>query len=222
MPELAALAPTGERRMSANPHANGGLLLRDLRLPDFRDYAVAVPQPGAVDAEATRVQGQFIRDVIAQNPDTFRVFSPDETASNRWNAVFEVTNRCSTAEILPGDDHVAPDGRVMEMLSEHQCEGLARRLSADRAPRVLLLLRGLHPHRRLDVQPARQVAEGRQSDSVAPADRLPELPAHVARVAAGPQRLQPSGPGLHRRGRQQEGRRRSASICRPTPTRCSR
>ncbi len=123
IPELAALAPTGQRRMSANPHANGGLLLRDLRLPDFRAYAVTVPQPGAVDAEATRVQGQFIRDVITQNPDNFRVFSPDETTSNRWNAVFEVTNRCSTAAILPGDDHVAPDGRVMEMLSEHQCEG---------------------------------------------------------------------------------------------------
>jgi xylulose-5-phosphate/fructose-6-phosphate phosphoketolase len=123
VPELAALAPTGARRMSANPHANGGLLLRDLRMPEFRDYAVAVPRPGAVDAEATRVQGQFIRDVIAGNPDTFRVFSPDETTSNRWNAVFEVTNRCSTAEIVPGDDHVAPDGRVMEVLSEHQCEG---------------------------------------------------------------------------------------------------
>ena len=84
---------------------------------------MTVPQPGAVDAEATRVQGQFIRDVIAQNPANFRVFSPDETTSNRWNAVFEVTNRCSTGAILPGDDHVAPDGRVMEMLSEHQCEG---------------------------------------------------------------------------------------------------
>ena len=123
VPELAAQAPTGERRMSANPHANGGLLLRDLRLPDFRDYAVKVPRPGAVDGEATRVQGGLIRDVIACNPDNFRVFSPDETSSNRWNAVFEVTSRCSTAEVLPGDDHVAPDGRVMEMLSEHQCEG---------------------------------------------------------------------------------------------------
>jgi xylulose-5-phosphate/fructose-6-phosphate phosphoketolase len=122
-PELAALAPTAERRMSANPHANGGLLLRDLRLPDFRNYAVGVPHPGTVEAEATRVQGQFIRDVIKENPDNFRVFSPDETNSNRWNAVFEVTNRCSTAEILPIDDRVAPDGRVMEMLSEHQCEG---------------------------------------------------------------------------------------------------
>ena len=121
--DLADLAPKGERRMSANPHANGGLLLRDLRLPDFRDYAVKVAKPGAVDAEATRVQGAFIRDTISHNPDIFRVFSPDETSSNRWGAVFEVTNRCSTADILPGDDHVAPDGRVMEVLSEHQCEG---------------------------------------------------------------------------------------------------
>jgi xylulose-5-phosphate/fructose-6-phosphate phosphoketolase len=121
--ELADLAPKGERRMSANPNANGGLLLRDLRLPDFRDYAVQVPQPGAVDAEATQVQGQFIRDVIKLNPANFRVFSPDETTSNRWGAVFEVTNRCSTAEIIPIDDHIAADGRVVEMLSEHQCEG---------------------------------------------------------------------------------------------------
>jgi xylulose-5-phosphate/fructose-6-phosphate phosphoketolase len=122
-PELAELAPTGTRRMSANPHANGGALLRDLRLPDFRDYAVKVPRPGVVDGEATRVQGQFLRDVMKANPRSFRVFSPDETSSNRWNALFEVTGRTSTAEILPGDDHVSPDGRVMEMLSEHQCQG---------------------------------------------------------------------------------------------------
>jgi len=119
----AELAPEGERRMSANPQANGGLLLRDLQMPDFRDYAVEVSRPGAIISEATRTQGEFIRDVIKGNPTNFRVFSPDETSSNRWNAVFEVTDRCSTAEILPGDDHVAPDGRVMEMLSEHQCEG---------------------------------------------------------------------------------------------------
>ncbi len=121
--ELAELVPQGIRRMGANPHANGGLLLRDLRLPDFRDYAVKVAKPGAVTAEATRTQGEFIRDVVKLNATNFRVFSPDETASNRWGAVFEVTNRCSAAEIVPGDDHVAPDGRVMEMLSEHQCEG---------------------------------------------------------------------------------------------------
>ncbi len=123
LPELAELAPKGERRMSANPHANGGLLLRDLRLPDFRDYAVPVKKPGAVEGEATRVQGKFLRDVMKRNPENFRVFSPDETASNRWDALFEETDRCSTAEILPGDESVAPDGRVMEMLSEHQCEG---------------------------------------------------------------------------------------------------
>ncbi|MBK6958841.1 MAG: phosphoketolase family protein [Nitrosomonas sp.] len=121
--ELAELAPQGMRRMGANPHANGGLLLRDLRLPDFRDYAVKVAKPGTVTAEATRTQGEFIRDVVKLNTTNFRVFSPDETASNRWGAVFEVTKRCSTAEIVPGDDHVAPDGRIMEMLSEHQCEG---------------------------------------------------------------------------------------------------
>ena len=123
--ELAELAPKGERRMGANPHANGGLLLRDLNMPDFRDYAVKLAKPGAVEAEATSVQGRFIRDVFKLNADArnFRVFSPDETVSNRWSAVLEVTNRSSTAEILPKDDHVAADGRVMEMLSEHQCEG---------------------------------------------------------------------------------------------------
>ena len=123
IPELAALAPLGERRMGANPHANGGLLLQGLSLPDFRSYAVNVTQPGAVDAEATRIQGELIRDVIKLNPSNFRVFSPDEAASNRWAAMFEVTNRCSTAEIDATDEHVAADGRVMEMLSEHQCEG---------------------------------------------------------------------------------------------------
>ncbi|HZR16727.1 MAG TPA: phosphoketolase family protein [Verrucomicrobiae bacterium] len=122
-PELAELAPQGQRRMGANPHANGGVLLRDLRMPDFCDYAVKVPKPGSVDAEATRVQGEFIRDIMKVNPGNFRVFSPDETASNRWGALFEVTDRCSVAEIIDLDEHVAPDGRVMEMLSEHQCQG---------------------------------------------------------------------------------------------------
>jgi xylulose-5-phosphate/fructose-6-phosphate phosphoketolase len=124
-PEFAALAPAGERRMGANPHANGGLLLRPLKLPDFRRYAVKVERPGAADAEATRVQGTFIRDVLKSNARArnFRIFSPDETASNRWNAVFDATDRCSVAEIRADDDHVAADGRVMEVLSEHMCEG---------------------------------------------------------------------------------------------------
>jgi len=123
IPELAELAPIGERRMGANSHANGGLLLKELKMPDFRDYALKVTNPGTVDGEATRVQGEFIRDIVKLNQSNFRVFSPDETSSNRWGDVFEVTNRCSTAELIPIDDHVAPDGRVMEMLSEHQCEG---------------------------------------------------------------------------------------------------
>ena len=124
-PEIAALSPKGDRRMGANPHANGGLLLRDLELPDFRSHAVEVATPGTVQVESTAIQGRFLRDVMKLNAPAanFRVFSPDETSSNRWSALFEVTNRCSTAEIVPGDDHVAPDGRVMEMLSEHQCQG---------------------------------------------------------------------------------------------------
>jgi xylulose-5-phosphate/fructose-6-phosphate phosphoketolase len=123
IPDLAALAPVGERRMSANRHANGGLLLHDLQMPKFRDYAVTVDHPGASACESTRVQGQLIRDVVRLNPEIFRVFSPDETSSNRWNAVFEVTQRCSTAQILPEDENVSANGRVMEMLSEHQCQG---------------------------------------------------------------------------------------------------
>jgi xylulose-5-phosphate/fructose-6-phosphate phosphoketolase len=125
VPQLVALAPKGNRRMGANPHANGGLLVKDLVLPDFRGYAVAVPQPGAVAAEATRVAGGFLRDVMKRNAEhrNFRVMGPDETASNRLDALFEATDRVSAAQILPGDDHVAPDGRVMEVLSEHLCQG---------------------------------------------------------------------------------------------------
>jgi xylulose-5-phosphate/fructose-6-phosphate phosphoketolase len=125
IPELAALAPSGDRRMGANPHANGGVLLRDLRMPDFRDYAVAVPRPGEAIAEATKVMGVLLRDVMKLNLESgnFRVFGPDETASNRLSAVFEVSDRTWAAEILPEDDHIATDGRVMEILSEHMCQG---------------------------------------------------------------------------------------------------
>jgi xylulose-5-phosphate/fructose-6-phosphate phosphoketolase len=123
VPKLAELPPKGARRMSANPHANGGELLRDLVLPQFRDYAIDVPVPGVASSEATRVLGTFLRDVIAHNRTNFRLFGPDETASNRLDDVFGVTDRVWEAERLPTDDHLAPDGRVMEILSEHLCQG---------------------------------------------------------------------------------------------------
>jgi xylulose-5-phosphate/fructose-6-phosphate phosphoketolase len=123
--ELRELIPEGQRRMGANPHANGGQLLRDLKLPDYRDYAVKVNKPGHTTAESTRVMGQFLRDVMKRNMDkhNFRVMGPDETASNRLSALFEVTDRTWLAETLPEDDHLSPDGRVMEILSEHTCQG---------------------------------------------------------------------------------------------------
>ncbi|HCF28731.1 MAG TPA: phosphoketolase [Cyanobacteria bacterium UBA11049] len=126
IPELAELAPKGQRRMSDSPHANGGVLLRDLKMPDFQNYAVDVDNPGTVQAEATRIMGQFLRDIIKLNSETsnFRLFGPDETASNRLGAVFEVTDRVFTGKLLPTDsDEVSADGRVMEVLSEHMCQG---------------------------------------------------------------------------------------------------
>jgi len=125
LPELAALAPTGTQRMSANPHTNGGLLLNKLRMPNFADYAVDVPTPGATIAEATRVQGEFLRDILKLNADkqNFRLFGPDETASNRWSATFEATDRRWMDDTIPEDDHLGADGRVMEILSEHTCQG---------------------------------------------------------------------------------------------------
>jgi xylulose-5-phosphate/fructose-6-phosphate phosphoketolase len=123
VPEVARLAPAGGRRMSASPHANGGLLLRDLRLRDFRDYAIEVSKPGEAEAENTKVLGEWLRDVITDNKSTFRLFGPDETASNRLSPVFEVTGRAFDGEIIPGDNQLTPDGRVMEVLSEHLCQG---------------------------------------------------------------------------------------------------
>ena len=123
VPELAALAPRGDRRMSANPHANGGLLLRDLSLPDFRQYALEVVKPAGSFGEATRALGNFLRDVIAANPESFRLFGPDETMSNRLGAVFEKTDTTWVAETSPLDVHLSPHGRVMEVLSEHLCQG---------------------------------------------------------------------------------------------------
>jgi xylulose-5-phosphate/fructose-6-phosphate phosphoketolase len=122
---ITSLAPTGDRRMSANPHANGGILMRPLRMPEFAAYAVKVPAPGAVDGESTRVMGAFLRDVMKLNADTrnFRIFSPDENNSNRLNDVLDATTRAWDAETIPDDDHLSPDGRVMEILSEHTCQG---------------------------------------------------------------------------------------------------
>jgi xylulose-5-phosphate/fructose-6-phosphate phosphoketolase len=122
-PDLAELPPEGNRRMSANPHANGGLLLRDLLLPDFRDYAVDVPKPATTEGEATRVLGKFLRDVVVRNPETFRLFGPDETESNRLGDVLSVTDRVWAATIEPTDENLAREGRVVEMLSEHMCQG---------------------------------------------------------------------------------------------------
>jgi xylulose-5-phosphate/fructose-6-phosphate phosphoketolase len=123
VPPVARLAPEGNRRMSANPHANGGLLLRELQLPDFAGYGVAVPAPGSVQAEDTRVLGAWLRDVIVANPSNFRLFGPDETESNRLGDVFSVTSRAFEGTIVPGDNDLAPDGRVLEVLSEHMCQG---------------------------------------------------------------------------------------------------
>jgi xylulose-5-phosphate/fructose-6-phosphate phosphoketolase len=125
IPELAALAPTGARRMGANPHANGGLLLRDLVVPDFRSYAVSVARPGTQVAEATRVLGEFLRDIMKANSEfrNFRVFGPDETASNRLDALYEATDKVLVEPLLSTDEHLSPDGRVMEVLSEHLCQG---------------------------------------------------------------------------------------------------
>ncbi len=123
VPELGELPPRGGRRMSANPHANGGELMQDLVCPDFRDYAIDVLEPGTTFSEPTRVLGGFLRDIVARNPSNFRIFGPDETASNRLDDVFEVTEKVWEAEIVPTDENLAPEGRVVEVLSEHQCQG---------------------------------------------------------------------------------------------------
>jgi xylulose-5-phosphate/fructose-6-phosphate phosphoketolase len=206
-PAIAALAPTGDRRMSANPHANGGVLLRDLDLPDFRAHAVPVDRPGATDGEATRVLGVFLRDVMRRNEaaHNFRVMGPDETSSNRLDALFDVTGRMSAATILPTDVHVTPDGRVMEVLSEHLCQGwLEGYLLTGRHGLFSCYEAFIH----IVDSMFNEVVEHRTPPSLARADRVAQLPAHVTCLAAGPQRQQPSGSGLHRpRGEQEGGRR---------------
>jgi xylulose-5-phosphate/fructose-6-phosphate phosphoketolase len=207
--ELRALAPVGTRRMSANPHANGGELLRDLVMPDFRNYAVGVDRPGVESSEPTRVLGTFLRDIVVKNPDRFRMMSPDETVSNRLGGVFEATDRAWDAATLPGDDHLSPDGRVMEVLSEHLCQGwlegylLTGRHGLFNCYEAFIHIIGL------DVQPACEVVENNTRYSVARTDRVVELSAHLACVAPRPQRLLASRPRVHRPCAEQEGRDRS-------------
>ena len=220
--DVLAPVPEGERRMGANPHANGGVLLQDLRLPDFRDYAVPVEHPATTSSEATRVLGTFLRDIVRRNPETFRIFGPDETASNRLSNVFEVTDRQWGAEILDTDDHLAPQRPRHRGPQRAPLPGLPGGLPADRPARPVQLLRGVHPHRRLDVQPAREVAEGDARDPVAAADRVAQLPAHVARLAPGPQRLLAPGSRVHRPRGSTRRPRSCACTCRRTPTACCR
>jgi xylulose-5-phosphate/fructose-6-phosphate phosphoketolase len=209
IPELAALPPTGHRRMSDNPHANGGLLLKDLKLPDFRSYAVDVPKPGGATAEATRVQGTFLRDVMKLNLESrnFRLFSPDENNSNRWQDVLEVTNRCYMAEIYPDDDHLAPDGRVMEVLSEHQCQGwLEGYLLTGRHGFFSCYEAFIHIIDSMFNQHAKWLKVCNHIPWRRPIASLNYLLSSHVRLATGSQRLQPPGSGLHRSRRQQEGR----------------
>ena len=206
-PELAELAPKGERRMGANPHANGGILLRDLRMPDFREYGVDVPSPGAPGIGDTHVLGRFLRDVAKLNGEqrNFRVFGPDETLSNGLEALFEVTKRQWDAATVPNDEFLAPDRTRDGDAQRAPMRGLARGIPAHRSARALQLLRGVHSHRRFDVQPARQVVEGHVAPALAAEDRFVELPPGLARLAPGSQRLHASGSGVHRPRREQEG-----------------
>ena len=209
-PSWPTSRPRATRRMSANPHANGGLLLRDLRLPDFRDYAVEVPAPGAVDGRVDPGHGRVParRDEAEPGGAELPAVQPGreqlEPLAGRARGHQPRLGGGDLSVRRPPRPRRAGDGDA----ERAPVPGLARGLSADRPARLLLLLRGVHPHHRLDVQPARQVAEGLQRHPLAAADRLAELPAVQPRLAAGPQRLQPPGPRLHRPRRQQEGRGR--------------
>ena len=169
--ELATLPPRGTRRMSANPHTNGGMLLKELEMPDFTDYGVQVTEPGRQTSEPSRVLGAWLRDVVRDNPNNFRIMGPDETASNRLSAVFEATDRVWEAELRDGDDHLGREGQVMEVLSEHLCEGwlegylLTGRRPA-RGPRLdLAVADPLAPRRLLTRMRIRAVNAGRAASS---------------------------------------------------------
>ena len=198
-PELAELAPAGPRRMGANPHANGGMLLRDLRMPDFRNYALDVPAPGARGPGDTHVLGPFLRDVTKLNmePRNFRVFGPDETLSNGLEALFEVTQRQWEAATVPNDQFLAPDGRVMEMLSEHQCEGwLEGYLLTGRHGLFNCYEAFIHIVDSMFNQHAKWL-KVTAAPALAAEDRLAQLSPRLPCLAAGSQRLYPPGPRLH-------------------------
>ena len=225
VPELAALAPRGDRRMGANPHANGGRLLVDLDLPDFRDYAVDVEKPATERHESTRQLGKLLRDIFARNARAanFRLFCPDETNSNRLGDVFEVENRCFVGPTIPIDDHVSPRRPGDGGAQRAPLRGLAGGLPPDRPPRALRDLRGVRHGLGLDDGAAHQVARRRRSTcpGATPVASL-EHPADLDLLAQRPQRLQPPGAGPDRRHALQDGARSRASTCRPTPTACSR
>ena len=224
-PEFAALAPKGARRMGANPHANGGVLLRDLRMPDFRHHAVEVPSPGAVDAQDTLVLGKFLRDVTRANKDQpqFPHLRP------RRNAVEHARRRVRGHQSPVG----RPQGRGRRVSRARRprgrfaaqrasMRGMARRLSVDRPARSIQQLRGFHPHRRFHVQPAREMVEGHARTALEAQDRLAQLPAGLARLAAGSQRLHAPGSRLSRSCHQQEGGRGARLSARRTPIACCR
>ena len=208
--------------MSDNPHANGGLLLRDLKMPDFRDYAVKVPSPATTTAEAAREMGKFLRDVMKQNlAANFRLFSPDENNSNRWQDVLEVTTACYMAE-NPRRTTSSPRRPRDGGAQRAPVPGLAGGLPADRPARLLLVLRGVHPHHRLDVQPARQVAEDRATTSRG-GGRSPRSTTSSARTSGG--RTTTASATRTRASSTTSSTRRprsSASTCRRTPTACCR
>ncbi len=200
MPELAALAPKGDRRMSANPHANGGALLTPLDLPSYSDYAVPVEHAGAERAESTRRLGMMLRDIYTRNPTTFRLFCPDETNSNRLGAVFEVSDRCLVGPILDIDDHVSPEGRVMEVLSEHNCQGwlegylLTGRHGIFASYEAFTMITASMLIQHMKWLQHTRALDWRRADLVA------QRAAHVHLLAQRPQRLQPPGPGPDRHG----------------------
>ena len=191
-------------------------------LPEFPDYAVAVDKPATGTAEATRVLGTFLRDVIARNPDRFRLMGPDETASNRLAAVFESTDKAWLAEIGPDDENLGPEGRVMEVLSEHLCQGwLEGYLLTGRHGLFNCYEAFVHIVDSMFNQHAKWLSSNREP-GVAAADRIAELPSDVPCLASGPQRRIASGSRLHRPRRQQARPKWCGCTCRRTPTRCCR